>query len=383
MSLADERQQMVFAQRIQLDVANQHHLVVGGLEDGAVDDLGDVLFVTLRQELHRARRAVRRAQQAFAVGVLAQRLNDGAVMLFHIVIFSSRCGDIIPRGCRRLSRAPGNNRRRSKMNEMSLKPVVGEVRAIPIDLIRPGSQQARRHFDADALRELAESIRESGVIQPIVLRTRVWGYELLAGERRWRAAQLAELHDIPAVIRDDLSDTEAFVVGLIENLQRESLTPIETAAGLKRLGEVFALTHGEIGSRIGKSREYVTNYLRLLNLAPDVARLVNEGHILLGHAKVLAGVPLDQQIHWADQIIRHKLTVRGLEQRLNAARDAKLVFRPGKPADWQILERELADHLACPVAVTADKSGKGELRIRFHTLDELDGVLARIGYVSR
>lgn len=258
-----------------------------------------------------------------------------------------------------------------------------EIREIPVDLIRPGSQQARRHFDPQALQELADSIRESGVVQPIVLRTRVWGYELLAGERRWRAAQLAGVHEIPALIRDDLTESEAFVVGLIENLQRESLSPIETAAGLRRLGEVFELTHAEIGARIGKSREYVSNYLRLLNLNPDVANLVNEGHILLGHAKVLAGVPLDQQLRWADEIIRHKLTVRGLEQRINAERDRKLVFRPAKPGDWQILERELADHLACPVIVSADKTGKGELRVKFHTLDELDGVLARIGYVAR
>lgn len=266
---------------------------------------------------------------------------------------------------------------------MSRKPAANEVREIPVDLIRPGSQQARRHFDEDALRELSDSIRESGVVQPIVLRTRVWGYELLAGERRWRAAQLAGLHEIPALIRDDLSDAEAFVVGLIENLQRESLSPIETAAGLKRLGEIFTLTHSEIGTRIGKSRAYVTNYLRLLNLHEDVSRLVNEGHIPLGHAKVLAGVPLDQQRRWADEIIRHKLSVRGLEQRLAAERDAKLVFRPAKPTDWQILERELSDHMACPVSVLADKSGKGELRVKFHTLDELDGVLARIGYVAR
>ncbi len=268
------------------------------------------------------------------------------------------------------------------MRAMSRKPAIGEVRAVPIDLIRPGSHQARRHFDADALRELAQSIRESGVVQPIVLRTRVWGYELLAGERRWRAAQQAGLHDIPAVIRDDLSDTEAFVVGLIENLQRESLTPIETAAGLKRLGELFSLKHSEIGARIGKSREYVTNYLRLLNLAPDVANLVNQGHILLGHAKVLAGVPVTEQLGWADEIIRHKLTVRGLEQRIVAARK-RLLRRPGKPTDWQLLERDLSDHLAAQVVVTADKSGKGELRVKFHSLDELDGVLAKIGYVAR
>jgi ParB family chromosome partitioning protein len=258
-----------------------------------------------------------------------------------------------------------------------------EIKDVPIDLIRPGSQQARRYFDPDALHELAESIRESGVVQPIVLRTQVWGFELLAGERRWRAAQQAGLHEIPAVIRDDLSDTEAFVVGLIENLQRESLTPMETAAGLKRLAEIFQLTHEQVGERVGKSREYVSNYLRLVNLAPTVQVLVNEGHILLGHAKVLASLPLDQQMRWADEIIRHKLTVRMLERKLALARDRQIVFRPGKPGDWKALEREISDLLGCSASVSADKAGKGELRIKFHSLDELDGVLAKIGYSSR
>lgn len=263
---------------------------------------------------------------------------------------------------------------------MSKKRSAGVIQEIPIDLIRPGSQQARRHFDPDALKELAESIRESGVVQPIVLRTRVWGYELLAGERRWRATQLAGLHEIPAVIRDDLSDDEAFVVGLIENLQRESLSPMEAAAGLKRLGEIHGMTHEEIGRRIGKSREYVSNYLRLLNLAPPVQELVNDGHILLGHAKVLAGQPLNEQMRWADDVIRLKLTVRGLEKRIAQEKDSKIVFRPAKPSDWQRLERELSDHLACTVVVQADGSGKGEVRLAFHSLDELDGLLAKMGY---
>ncbi|MDB5972690.1 MAG: ParB/RepB/Spo0J family partition protein [Hydrocarboniphaga sp.] len=259
------------------------------------------------------------------------------------------------------------------------------IRHVPVDLIRPGSQQARRHFDAASLAELAQSIRESGVIQPVVLRTRVWGFELLAGERRWRAAQAAGLHEIPAIVRDDLSDTEAFVVGLIENLQRESLTPMEAAAGMKRLGDVFGLTHEAIGKRIGKSREYVSNYLRLLHLAPEVAALVNEGHIHLGHAKVLAGLALRDQVGMADEVIRHKLTVRALERRVAATRDARILFtlstKPGtKSSDWAALERALSDQLGYPVSVTAERGGEGELRVKFHSLDELEGLLQRIGY---
>lgn len=258
------------------------------------------------------------------------------------------------------------------------------IRTVPVDLIRPGSNQARRTFDPTSLEELARSIRESGVIQPIVLRTRVWGFELLAGERRWRAAQLAGLHELPALVRDDLSDDEAFVLGLIENLQRESLSPIETAAGLKRLGETFELTHDEIGGRIGKSREYVSNYLRLLNLEEQVARLVNEGHILLGHAKVLAGLGPIEQLRFADDVIRLKLTVRQLERRIAQHRHPSPVFRPGKPGDWERLERELSDLVGCPVAISLEKkAGRGELRVSFHSLDELDGVLAKLGYEPR
>jgi ParB family chromosome partitioning protein len=188
------------------------------------------------------------------------------------------------------------------------------------------------------------------------------------------------------VVRDDLSDTEAFVVGLIENLQRESLTPMEAAAGMKRLGEVFELTHEQIGRRIGKSREYVSNYLRLLHLAPEVAALVNDGHIHLGHAKVLAGMALRDQVGMADEVIRLKLTVRALERRVAAARDARMMFRlvpkPGKSSDWAALERALSDQLGYPVSVVAEAGGEGELRLKFHSLDELDGLLQRIGYRS-
>ena len=257
------------------------------------------------------------------------------------------------------------------------------IRQVPIDLIRPGSFQARRYFDPAALQELAGSIRESGVVSPVVLRSRGQAYELLAGERRWRAAQLAGLHDIPAVVRDDLSDNEALVVGLIENLQRESLTPIETAAGLKQLAELFGLTHEQIGERIGKSREYVTNHLRLLNLAPPVQTLVNEGVLSMGHAKVLAGLPIDQQNHWAARVVDQQLTVRALEKRAAGAGKPRALPPKPKASDWQALERQLADLLGYPVSVSADKKGKGELRVRFHSLDELDGLLARIGYDAR
>ena len=255
-----------------------------------------------------------------------------------------------------------------------------QVKNVPVDLIRPGATQARRTFNQDRLQELADSIKESGVVQPVVLRSTIWGYELLAGERRWRATQLAGLHDIPALVRDDLTESEALVLGLIENLQRESLSPMETAAGLRRLGEVFELTHEQIADRVGKSRAYVSNYFRLLNLIPSVQTLVDEGHLTLGHAKVLAGVPSVEQTYWAGEVLSKKLSVHAFERKVSAARKTKVTFKPAKASDWRALEQSLSELMGYPVTVDADKSGKGEVKIKYHSLDELDGVLDKLGY---
>jgi ParB family chromosome partitioning protein len=252
-----------------------------------------------------------------------------------------------------------------------------EVRRIAVDLIQPGETQARKRFEPERLAELAASIRESGIVQPLVLRRRGRVYELLAGERRWRAAQLAGLHEVPAVIRDDLDDDAAQVLGLIENLQRESLSPIETAEGLRRLGEAFALTHEAIGGRIGKSRAYVTNFLRLLSLAPAVREQVDAGELSLGHAKILAGLAPAEQLGWASLCMREHLTVRALERRLAAA-----ITSPAgapRPDEWSRLAQRLSEQLGYPAEFRTSAADQGELRIRFHSLDELDGLLARIG----
>ena len=254
-----------------------------------------------------------------------------------------------------------------------------EVIQVPVDLIRAGSTQARRRFDPSALQELATSIRESGVVQPLVVRSLGLGYELLAGERRWRAAQLAGLHEVPALLRDDLTDAEAQVLGLIENLQRESLSPIETAEGLRRLHQEHALRHEDIGSRIGKSRAYVTNHLRLLSLAPAVQMMVDEGALSLGHAKVLAGLQTEKQQAMAQVVVRDRLSVRALELRLSMQGGRR---KQGSLQldDWERLAQQLSDQLGYPASFRAGDKGAGELRLRFHSLDELDGLLARIGY---
>ena len=258
-------------------------------------------------------------------------------------------------------------------------PAPQVVKAIPVDLIRPGSQQARKLFKPEALQELATSIATSGVVQPIVLRPTVWGYEILAGERRWRAAQMVGLHEVPAIVRADLDDDEAFILGLIENIQRESLSPIEAAAGLKRLSEMHQLTHEEIAQRIGKSRVYVTHVLRLLHLEPAVQSLVDEGHVSLGHAKVLSALSATEQSRWAAEVVRRNLTVRALERRLAAERKGGPA-KPLKAAGWRRLEQQLSDKLGFAVQLSADTQGKGELKVKFHSLDELDGLLERLGY---
>jgi ParB family chromosome partitioning protein len=264
------------------------------------------------------------------------------------------------------------------MNSINPLPSAPSVVALPVTHIRPGRTQARRRFAQDALEELAASIRASGVIQPVVVRSvDAQGYELLAGERRWRAAQIAGLDRVPAIIRDDLPEAEALVLGLVENLQRESLSAMETAAGLQRLGEAFGLTHEVIGRRIGKSRVYVTNYLRLLGLETAVQSLVDEGAVTLGHAKVIAGVEPKRQLEWALRVVREQLSVRALERRL--ATGPAATPRISKGADWQRLERALSDQLGYPAEIEADGDGRGQVRVRFASLQELDGLLLRLG----
>lgn len=259
-------------------------------------------------------------------------------------------------------------------------PTPAAQRTVPVDLIRPGAQQARRHFDPAALSELTESVRESGVVQPVVVRQLADGYELLAGERRWRAAQAAGLHDIPAVVRNDLSDDEAFVLGLVENLQRESLSPMETAHGLRRLADLHQLTHEDVGHRIGKSREYVSNFLRLLALTPPVQQAVDRGELSTGHAKALAGVSAADQASWLANCRAQRWSVRQLEREIARHRRGTPVPSPSpKSADWLRMERSLADHLGTIAEVELRNDGRGEIRIRFHSLEALDGVLEKIG----
>lgn len=256
------------------------------------------------------------------------------------------------------------------------------IMALAIELIRPGPAQARTAFDEAGLTELADSIAALGIIQPVVVRgDQSQGYELLAGERRWRAAQRAGLAELPAIVRNDLDIAEAAVLGLIENLQRESLGVMDTAHGLARLSDEHRLTHDAIAGRIGKSRVYVTNYLRLRQLAAPVQARLEANELNLGHAKVLAGFSPARQIELASLAATRRLSVRQLE---SAAKRAEAPdTRPVASADpaMQTLQNQLSDLVGNTVRIDYDADRRrGELRIAFHDLDEFDGLLTRLGY---
>jgi len=257
---------------------------------------------------------------------------------------------------------------------------------IPLDLISPGDFQARREFAQAALTELAQSIAESGVIQPVVVRgRRQSGYTLLAGERRWRAAARAGLQEVPAVIRNDLGEDQAAILGLIENLQRESLSLLDTARGLQNLSNGHNLTHDMIAARIGKSRVYVTNYLRVLQLAAPVQELLQRGQLSLGHAKILAGVDMPRQLQLARTAADRNLSVRALERLARKAVPANTTpaacDNNGKDTDLADLEQRLSTHLGNAVHIRYRPDTRcGQLRIDFHDLDEFEGLLAQMGF---
>ena len=257
---------------------------------------------------------------------------------------------------------------------------------IPLDLITPGAFQARQRFDPASLEELAASIAESGIIQPVIVRGQAQtGYTLLAGERRWRAAARAQIHTVPAIVRNDLDEQQAAVLGLIENLQRESLGVVDTAHGLHSLSESHHLTHDAIAERIGKSRVYVTNYLRVLKLEKSVQSLLDQGRLSLGHAKVLAGVSPAMQERLAHRAVVAGMSVRALERAVRHLLQTTTSSRrdPARDPALADLEQRLSTHLGNAVHIHyAPDRRRGQLRIDFHDLDEFDGLLARLDFDS-
>ena len=255
-----------------------------------------------------------------------------------------------------------------------------QLRKLPLDQIRPGRYQPRTGMDPDRLEELADSIKAQGVVQPIVVRRLASekGYELIAGERRWRAAQKAGLHDIPAVIRD-VPDEVTLAMALIENIQRENLNPMEEAGALARLIDEFELTHEQVAANVGRSRTSVTNLLRLRELEPKVRELVDARKIDMGHARALLALTGNAQIEAARQVVNLDLSVRQTEavvKRLKADGGHKKTPERKDP-NIERLEQELTENLCAPVSVKHSPSGKGVVTIRYTSLDELDGLLER------
>ena len=267
--------------------------------------------------------------------------------------------------------------------EQGVAAVDGELRQLPVAAIRKGRYQPRTRMDEESLRELAASIATQGIVQPLLVReTAAGAYELIAGERRWRAAQLAGLKDVPVMVRQ-VADEAALAVGLIENIQRENLNPIEEAGGLRRLLDEFGLTHQQVADTIGRSRTAVSNLLRLLNLDPGVREHLEARRLEAGHARAILALPREQQGAAADLVMRRRLSVRQAEQlvrRLLAQAGAKKKDKKKTVLDPDIrrLEEELSEHFAAPVRVESHDGKRGHVKIEYGSLDELDGILARI-----
>jgi ParB family chromosome partitioning protein len=258
----------------------------------------------------------------------------------------------------------------------------GELSELSVRTLRPGKYQPRTRMDQASLAELAESIRVRGILQPVVVRpVDDGGYEILAGERRWRAAQLAGLERIPALVRE-VPDDAALGIGLIENIQREDLNPIEEAGGLKRLIDEFRLTHDETAKAVGRSRSAVTNLLRLLELARPVQDMLLDGRLDMGHARALLGVGRARQVELAEQVAHRGLSVRETERLVQHASTAPKggarTARARPDADTRRLQEELSEAIGATVTVKPRRGGRGSLVIDYASLEQLDGLVARL-----
>ena len=257
-----------------------------------------------------------------------------------------------------------------------------ELRELAVDLLQPGKYQPRTDMHPESLEDLASSIRVQGIVQPIVVRELADGgrYEIIAGERRWRAAQIAGLHEIPAVIRV-VPDEAAIAMALIENIQRENLNPVEEANALARLIEEFEMTHQQAAEAVGRSRAAVSNLLRLLTLNDDVRRMLEHGDLEMGHARALLALEGDKQSQAAREVAAKGYSVRETEQlvrRLSADTGKKSKADKAQDPDIKRLQDELGEKLAAKVVFQHGAKGNGKLVIHYNSVDELDGILQRI-----
>jgi len=258
----------------------------------------------------------------------------------------------------------------------------GQLRELPVDLIQRGRYQPRIEIDSETLEELAQSVRARGVVQPIVVRPAEDGmhYEIIAGERRWRAAQMAGLAEIPAVVRT-VGDDAALAIALIENIQREDLNPIEEATALKRLIDEFGLTHQEAADAVGRSRAAVTNLIRLLELEDEVRKLLQSGELEMGHARALLALEGEAQSRAAREVAAKGLSARETESLVRKLKSAPTARKPRESRedpDVRRLGEDLSERLGARVQIRQGSGGKGKLVIHYTSLDELDGILNRI-----
>jgi ParB family chromosome partitioning protein len=253
------------------------------------------------------------------------------------------------------------------------------LKDLPLDIVTPGPYQPRSIFDADRLEELAESIRHQGVIQPVVVRASGdKEYQLIAGERRWRAAQMAGIDKIPAIIRE-VPDEIAIAMALVENIQRENLNPIEEATALKRLVMEFQMTHQEAGDAVGRSRSAVSNLLRLLELSEEVRELVDARHLEMGHARALLSLDPTMQARAAREVVAKSLSVRETEQLVRRMKNPPVRKPHTLDPDIQYLQDNLSEKLCARVKLQHGAKGKGKMVISYNSTEELEGILEQMG----
>jgi ParB family chromosome partitioning protein len=259
-------------------------------------------------------------------------------------------------------------------------PQASQPRELPVDLVQRGKYQPRRDMDPESLQELADSIKVQGVMQPILVRPiSDKRYEIIAGERRWRATQLAGLESIPVIVRN-VSDETAIAMALIENIQREDLNPIEEAASLQRLQQEFELTQQEVATAVGKSRSTVANLLRLMSLEGDVRRLLEHGDLEMGHARALLALSGADQSQGARTVVARGMTVRQTESMVRSTLEKQANPPQEKAIDPNIrhLQNELSQKIGAKVQINHTAKGKGKVVLSYNSLDELDGILGHI-----
>ena len=257
--------------------------------------------------------------------------------------------------------------------------ISSELQQLPVEFLSPGKYQPRKDMSQEALEDLASSIRAQGVIQPIVVRPLAKNkFEIIAGERRWRASQLAQLAEVPCIVKD-VPDEAAVAIALIENIQREDLNAMEEAVALERLLNEFSLTHQQVADAVGKSRASITNLLRLNQLNDDVKLLLEHGDIEMGHARALLALKDTEQSDAARLVAAKQLTVRETENLVRRILEPKPIIaeRPRDP-DVVSLEQRLSERFAAPVQISYNSKGKGKLEIAYSSLDELDGIISKL-----